>query len=120
MPIVLERVYDYLKRSKNDDEYVVLTDRLWPRGIKKEVLDIDEWNKRVAPSSELRRWFGHEPQKFPEFSERYTDELKQQTMELERLRAIAAEQILTLLYAARDCEHNHPVVLKTLLERKGQ
>jgi len=119
MRITLERVYDYLGRDRNDNEYVVLTDRLWPRGIKKEALYIDEWNKAVAPSAELRRWFGHDPQKWSAFSTRYREELAQQMNELERLRSIARKRPLILLYAVRNSEHNHPVVLKQLLESEA-
>lgn len=116
MTIILERVYDYLKRQRNADEYVVLTDRLWPRGIKKEALDYDEWNKTIAPSTELRRWFGHDPRRWEAFASRYEAELAGQQQELQRLRAIAHRQPLILLYAAREHTYNHPVVLKRVLE----
>jgi uncharacterized protein YeaO (DUF488 family) len=114
--IRLERVYDYLQRTRRDGEYIVLTDRLWPRGIRKEALAIDEWNREVAPSPELRKWFGHDPGKWHEFSTRYRRELMACDRELERLRQIADSHTLILLYAARDQQHNHPVVLKAVLE----
>ena len=106
-----KRVYDSPER---DDGYRVLVDRLWPRGVKKQDLAHDEWLKTVAPSGSLRRWFGHDPDRFAAFAERYRHELEGNE-EVEHLAEIAAEQPLTLLYAAKDREHNHAIVLAEVL-----
>ncbi|MFP4252487.1 MAG: DUF488 domain-containing protein [Guyparkeria sp.] len=109
-----KRVYDPAER---DDGYRVLVDRLWPRGVKKQDLAHDEWLKTVAPSGALRRWFGHDPERFDEFSRRYRRELDGNE-EADRLAEIAAERPVTLLYAAKDREHNHALVLANYLNRK--
>ncbi|WP_410473384.1 DUF488 domain-containing protein [Guyparkeria sp. TX1] len=112
-----KRVFDPPER---DDGYRVLVDRLWPRGVKKQDLDHDEWLKNVAPSGALRRWFGHDPDRFEAFTERYRQELEGNE-EVERLAEIAAERPVTLLYAAKDREHNHARVLAGTIEgRLGQ
>ena len=98
------------------DGYRILVDRLWPRGISKEKAQIDLWLKSVAPSNELRKWFGHDPDRFAEFSERYRAELTTSGA-LDELRSVIKEHpIATLLYAAHDEEHNNAVVLQHLLE----
>ena len=97
------------------DGYRILVDRLWPRGISKEKAKIDLWLKSVAPSNELRKWFGHDPEKFPEFEQRYRAELAESGA-LDELRAVLREHPdATLLFAAHDEEHNNAVVLKELL-----
>ena len=93
----------------------VLVDRLWPRGIGKQQAVLDEWMKQIAPSAELRKWFGHEPAKWLEFQRRYKAELRQHHAELERLREIAMKGTLTLVYGARDEAHNDAVVLRDVL-----
>ena len=93
----------------------ILVDRLWPRGISKQKAAVDEWMKEIAPSAELRQWFGHDPAKWPEFQRRYKAELRQHAVELERLRAFAANGVLTLVYGARDETHNDAVVLRDVL-----
>lgn len=100
------------------DGYRVLVDRLWPRGVKKEALRVDLWAKDVAPSPSLRRWFGHDPGRFREFSERYRAELR-----ADPARALLAELVrragrgpVTLVYGARDEEHNGAVVLRDAIE----
>ena len=93
----------------------ILIDRLWPRGISKQRAALDEWLKEIAPSTELRQWFGHEPARWPEFQRRYKAELRGHAMEIERLRGIAAKGVLTLVYGARDQEHNDAVVLRDVL-----
>lgn len=98
------------------DGHRVLVDRLWPRGVKKEAAALDEWNKNVAPSPELRIWFGHDPAKFAQFSERYTTELQHNPAAAD-LRTAAKSQTVTLLYAAKDEQHNHAVVLKRFLDQ---
>jgi len=93
----------------------VLVDRLWPRGLRKSEAAIDRWLKELAPSTELRQWFGHDPNRWDEFRHRYTAELKDKTELLGELRAIAAKGPLTLVFAARDEQHNDAVVLRDLL-----
>jgi uncharacterized protein YeaO (DUF488 family) len=93
----------------------VLVDRVWPRGISRERAKLDEWAKELAPSDELRKWFGHDPERFAEFRRRYRSELRTQDRELQRLRSIARGGPLTILYAARDREHNNAVVLAELV-----
>lgn len=98
------------------DGYRILVDRLWPRGISKEKAQIDLWLKSVAPSNELRKWFGHDPDRFAEFSERYCAELTASGA-LDELRTVLKEHpTATLLFAAHDEEHNNAVVLQHLLE----
>ena len=109
----LKRVY---LPAEETDGYRILVDRLWPRGISKEKAKIDLWLKEVAPSNELRKWFGHDPERFNTFTERYKAEL-QASGALEELRqAIQEHPNTTLLYAAHDEQHNNAVVLQELLE----
>ena len=108
-----KRVYDPVSR---DDGRRILIDRLWPRGIKKEDAQIDEWMKDIAPSDYLRKWFAHDPAKWLEFKKRYIDELKKKSELMERLRAEAKKGTVTLLFAAKDVEHDNAVVLKELIE----
>ena len=111
-----------LKRAQiapaRNDGYRVLVDRLWPRGVTREDLRADAWMKEIAPSEELRRWFGHEPEKWPEFRRRYLAELseKQETLGelVERLRR---GRRVTLVFGARDTDHNNAIVLKEYLQR---
>jgi uncharacterized protein YeaO (DUF488 family) len=109
------RVYEDTGRRRG--EYRVLVDRLWPRGLTKEAVDNDEWEKDVAPSSNLRRWYGHEEGRFAEFAERYRAELAspQVAKALSRLRGLAARQELVLLTATRDVDHSAAAVLLTVL-----
>ncbi|RWR11847.1 DUF488 domain-containing protein [Sinirhodobacter populi] len=93
----------------------VLVDRLWPRGISKEVAQLDDWMKDVAPSTDLRKWFGHDPAKWPEFQHRYREELASRGADLDRLRDLARKGPLTLIYAAHDEAHNDAVVLRDVL-----
>jgi uncharacterized protein YeaO (DUF488 family) len=110
--IATKRVYDAPAPA---DGYRVLIDRLWPRGISRERAKLDEWARELAPSTELRRWFGHDPDRFGEFRTRYRRELEGQAGELDRLRERARAEPLTLLYGARDTEHNDAVVLAEVL-----
>jgi uncharacterized protein YeaO (DUF488 family) len=110
--VVAKRIYE---APSEKDGYRVLVDRLWPRGVKKERARLDEWNKTVAPSTELRKWFGHEATRFEEFTKRYKEELADHPQELERLREIAKNQRVTLLFATKATEYNHAVVLRDLL-----
>lgn len=112
-PIVIKRIYEMYNA---DDGYRILTDRLWPRGVKKENAHLDEWNKQIAPSTELRKWFDHQPERLKEFAERYREELLQNAVdELKRIRQIAAKKKVTLLYAAKDPDCNHAMILRDLL-----
>ena len=99
------------------DGYRVLVDRLWPRGVKKEKLALDDWAKELAPSDALRTWFAHDEAKFAEFAERYRAELKsdEAKAKLKELRARAKKQTVTLVFGARDAEHNNAVVLARML-----
>jgi uncharacterized protein YeaO (DUF488 family) len=117
MAVRLKRAYEPAERS---DGYRVLIDRIWPRGVSKERAHLDEWARELAPSSELRRWFGHDPAKFEEFRRRYRDELAAQGEKLRELRGRARKGTLTLVYSARDTEHNDAVVLAEVLRRRSR
>jgi uncharacterized protein YeaO (DUF488 family) len=117
MAVRLKRAYEPAERS---DGYRVLIDRIWPRGVSKEQAHLDEWARELAPSSELRRWFGHDPAKFEEFRRRYRDELAAQAEKLRELRGRARKGTLTLIYSARDTEHNDAVVLAELLRARSR
>jgi uncharacterized protein YeaO (DUF488 family) len=110
----LRRVYEAPDPS---DGQRVLVDRLWPRGLAKNKAAIDEWLKTVAPSDELRRWYGHEPDKFPAFRQRYQQELRgtEQSSALGHLRQLAHHGTVTLLTATRDIEHSQAAVLAEML-----
>lgn len=116
MTLFLKRVYE---PPKKEDGFRVLVDRLWPRGLKKEEAAVDLWLKEIAPSNELRRWFGHDPAKWKEFRRRYRAELGEKKDEIETLRGHARKGRVTLLYGAKDEAHNQAVVLKELFEEKG-
>jgi len=115
--IKLKRVYD---PPSTDDGQRVLVDRLWPRGLKREEARLDDWLREVAPSDELRRWFGHDPARWDEFQQRYRRELagEQQQSAVERLRERAVSGPLTLLFAARDAEHCNARVLRDYLSER--
>lgn len=115
--IRIERVYEFIDRDKPPSEYAVLVDRIWPRGVSKAALPMDEWAKDLGPSTALRKWFGHDPEKWNEFKDRYRAELESRQKELERLAAISKARTLTLLYSARDEEHNQAKALAEILER---
>ena len=108
-----KRVYDPVDP---EDGYRVLIDHIWPRGVSKERARLDEWARELAPSDDLRRWFDHVPERFDEFRARYRDELAAQGERLDALRGHGGP--LTIIYAARDREHNNAVVLAELL-REG-
>jgi uncharacterized protein YeaO (DUF488 family) len=116
MSLAIKRVYEPPSAS---DGMRVLVDRLWPRGLSKAKAKIDRWEKDLAPSDELRRWFGHETARWAEFRKRYRDELKSQADALRELRAAARRGRVTLLYAAHDEEHNNAVVLAELLKKRS-
>jgi uncharacterized protein YeaO (DUF488 family) len=117
--VALKRVYD---EPASSDGTRVLVERLWPRGLSKARAHIDLWLKEVAPSHELRTWFGHDPKKFVEFRRRYEAELASGTGQeaLATLRALARQGPITLVFAAHDAEHTNAVVLRDLLSRNEQ
>lgn len=108
-----KRAYD---EASPEDGTRVLVDRFWPRGVSKEDAALDEWCRGIAPSDELREWFDHEPERWDEFRRRYHDELDAKGEVVESLREEAEDGRLTLVYAARDREHNNAVALKKYLE----
>src|SRR6266576_6104258 len=112
MDVRLKRAYESAATS---DGYRVLIDRLWPRGVRREGARLDEWARELAPSAELRRWFGHDPDRFGEFRRRYTTELAGQEEKLRELRRRARGGTVTLVYGARGKEHNDAVVLAEIL-----
>ncbi len=114
--IQLKRVYD---SHEPQDGARFLVERLWPRGIKKESLKMAGWLKDVAPSDELRRWFGHDPKKWEEFRRRYFAELDSKPESWEAISAAARNGDVTLLYSTRDTEHNNAVALKAYLAQQG-
>lgn len=114
MDVRLKRAYE---PASAGDGYRVLVDRLWPRGVSKEQAKLDEWDHELAPSGQLREWFGHEPDRFPEFRRRYIDELRANRPRLRELRRRARTGTLTLVNAAHDSERNDAVVLAEVLRR---
>jgi uncharacterized protein YeaO (DUF488 family) len=114
--IRLKRAYELATKG---DGTRILVDRLWPRGITKAEAAIDRWFRDLAPSGELRKWFGHDPARWQEFRRRYTAELRQHRALLDELRRLASEGRLTLVYGARDEEHNDAVVLQDVLQGRS-
>ncbi|MEG6506836.1 DUF488 domain-containing protein [Nitratidesulfovibrio sp. 1201_IL3209] len=116
----VRRVYESPDAADGGDGLRVLVDRLWPRGLSREAARIDHWLRGVAPSDDLRRWFGHDPDRWPEFLARYHAELRASKHEdMERLRRLAAgPDRVTLLFAARDEARNNAVALKAFLEQE--
>jgi uncharacterized protein YeaO (DUF488 family) len=113
MGIVTKRVYE---PASNTDGYRVLIDRLWPRGLKKESVPLDLWAKELAPSTALRQWFGHDPERWGAFRDRYAGELDALAEHWRPLAKLAVRHPVTLLYGARDEEHNNAVALKAYLD----
>lgn len=111
--IKIKRIYESYDPS---DGIRLLVERLWPRGIKKEVLRIDAWLKDVAPSNELRKWFGHDPSKWDEFKRRYWEELDKNQKSLDPIRSIMHNSSVSLLFSSHDEEHNNAVALKEYIE----
>ena len=112
----LKRAYD---PPSVEDGYRVLVDRLWPRGLKRDSARIDLWLKDIAPSDELRRWFNHDPARWTEFQARYSKELDAQETLWRELLARSRQGRVTLLYAAKDAQHNNAVALKSFLDSKA-
>lgn len=113
--IQCKRVYE---KAEPSDGHRVLVDRVWPRGIKKEDLQADEWRKELAPSSDLRKWFNHDPKRWAAFYQKFHAELEAQREAVESVLNGADGGTLTLLYAAKDEEHNNAVALKMYLEKR--
>jgi uncharacterized protein YeaO (DUF488 family) len=111
--ISLKRAYE---KPAPDDGFRVLVERLWPRGLKKEAVALDLWLKDVAPTPELRRWFGHDPAKWKEFCRRYRIELAERPAAVQVLREKLRQGHVTLVYGSRDQEHNAAAALKAFLE----
>ena len=120
MTVHCVKVHDLLHGDAEVKGVCVLVDRLWPRGVKKEDLDHDEWLKDAAPSPELRKWFNHDPERFDEFARRYREELDESNADVEKLEQLAADGDLTLLYSAKDREINHAVVLADWLKENSK
>jgi uncharacterized protein YeaO (DUF488 family) len=112
MNIQLKRIYE---AGSKDDGYRILVDRLWPRGFTKEKAALDLWLKEIAPSNELRKWFGHDPDKWKEFQKKYRQELKQNKEAVDILNDYIQKGKVTLLYAAKDEEHNEAQVIKNFI-----
>lgn len=112
--IKIKRVYDPVDP---EDGKRILIDRLWPRGLKKEDLKMDEWLKEIAPSDQLRKWFSHDPKKYEEFKKRYAKELEDKSEILARIKAEAKKGTVTILFSAKDTEHNNATVLRELLSK---
>jgi uncharacterized protein YeaO (DUF488 family) len=111
--ILIRRVYD---ETTGDDGVRILIDRLWPRGLSKAVLKLDAWPRELSPSTELRKWYGHDPNRFAEFRRRYRDELASHADELAALRATIKGRAATLLTATRELDLSHAVVLREALQ----
>jgi uncharacterized protein YeaO (DUF488 family) len=112
--VQLKRVYDAPAKS---DGRRVLVDRIWPRGLTKREARIDEWLKEIAPSTKLRKWFAHDPARWKEFKKRYAAELDEQRDQVEHLARAAKQRTVTLLFGAKDTEHNNAVALKDYIAR---
>lgn len=111
--IKIKRVYD---SPAKDDDFRILVDRLWPRGMTKEKAKVDLWLKEVAPSDDLRRWFAHDPKRWQEFKSKYRAELKNKQELLAKIKQMEKEKgMVTLLYSAKDEEHNNAVALSAIL-----
>lgn len=115
MKLQLKRIYD---DPSSDDGCRVLVDRLWPRGVSKERAAVDEWLKEIAPSPDLREWFGHKPDRFEQFSERYEEELDHNPALKKLSDILSARGRITLLYAAKDTQINHAAVLLDYIEKR--
>ena len=114
MGVRVKRVYDQPAKA---DGYRVLVDRVWPRGLKKSEARIDEWLREIAPSTALRKWFKHDPDKWKEFKKKYSAELDDHREQVEKLVREARKRTITLLFSARDTEHNNAVALKEYIEQ---
>ena len=116
MKVQIKRVYDEPSAA---DGTRILIDRVWPRGLSKAKAHVDPWLKDIAPSTPLRQWFGHDPGKWEEFKKRYEDELNHNSEAVAQLRAHLAQGTVTLVYGAKDQEHNDAVVLQEYFEERA-
>jgi uncharacterized protein YeaO (DUF488 family) len=112
--IGIKRIYDEPART---DGFRVLVDRVWPRGVSKKTAAVDYWAKDIAPSTALRKWFNHDPNKWTDFQRRYRSELEAHTAELRSLIERGEKSPMTLLFSAKDREHNQAVVIKSVLQK---
>lgn len=112
LDVQIKRIYE---PAEVEDGYRVLIDHVWPRGVSRDRARLDEWARELAPSDELRKWFDHVPERFDEFRRRYRRELHANAEPIEKLRDRASKSRLTIVYAARDREHNNAIVLQELL-----
>lgn len=119
MSIALKRAYD---PPETRDGLRILVDRVWPRGLSKDALHLDGWYKDLAPSTQLRKWFGHDPDRWSEFQKRYRAELRGEEARepLAQIAKLARRGKVTLVYGARDEEHNQAIVLRDLLKRRAR
>ena len=115
MDIQTKRIYE---KPANRDGTRILIDRVWPRGVSKGDAKLDEWMKEIAPSTELRKWFDHEEERFDDFSKKYKKELENHSKLVQQLLKKAKDKRLTLLYGAKDEKHNQAIVLKNYLENQ--
>jgi uncharacterized protein YeaO (DUF488 family) len=115
MPVGLKRAYD---RAARNDGFRVLVDRVWPRGIRKDQAHVDAWMKDVAPSSDLRKWFAHDPAKWEEFKDRYFAELDRRPGSLAEVVEKARQARVTLIFGAKEKRYNNAVALKEYLEQR--
>ncbi len=115
--IKIKRIYE---KSSKDDGFRILVDRLWPRGIKKENARIDLWMKEIAPSDELRKWFSHKKERWQEFKRKYREELKEKARLITEIKKLESEHgTVTLLFSAKDVEHNNAVVLLEVIKEES-
>jgi uncharacterized protein YeaO (DUF488 family) len=114
MRIKIKRVYE---EASKDDGKRILVDRLWPRGLTKTKANVDVWLKDISPSTELRKWFDHQPSRWQEFKRRYCAELEKNNEQFSALKRLTRTSAVTLVYGAKDTQHNAAIVLKEFLER---
>src|SRR5690625_3115209 len=112
-PIIIKRIYE---KPSESDGYRLLVDRIWPRGISKEKAKLNEWCKDIAPSTELRKWFNHQEERFDSFTSKYKIELLEKNSELQRIKDISKNQKVCLLYGAKNEKYNQAVILKEIIE----
>lgn len=115
MSFKIKRAYE---DPASDDGVRILVDRIWPRGVSKAAARIDQWRKEIAPSTALRKWFGHDPERWAEFKRRYFAELEKRRESLDDVRALAKRKKVTLIFSAKDTEHNQAVALREYLKSR--
>ena len=115
--VILIKIKRAYETSSKDDGFRILVDRLWPRGVSKEKAHLDLWIKDIAPSNDLRKWFSHDPGKWKEFEDKYKEELKDKNELIQEIKDIEEDKgKVTLIYSAKDKEHNNAVVLENILK----